>query len=871
MTEARDPRGSPAKPESHVATGANPRTILIDWANQQDGWARRLAAEVLETGRAIPESGIAEFYQQFKSEKGLTDSSAEDIPQIAATEVCAEEDESLILTKLHGIKGVNALVEGQEIAFNPRMTVLFGENGAGKTGYARVLKRAAGVRTAEDILPNAHNTGQSTTPSGLIGFRLGITDDEATWQNERGLAPFTRISVFDAPAVLLHVDTELGYVYTPADLALFKHCSDGVKAIAELAAAEVRAKQSTQNPFIARFARGTAIYPLIESLSPATSIDELEAAAGAKNGKSEKRIEKLSSEIAALKGNTLDEKLFAAQARRQSFEALVSLVRSMAALEAAAYETAREVLASTTTEYRRIRTELFAPGELQGSADDEWESFVSAAEEYRDHLGLEDYPHASDKCLYCQQKLDAASQSIIRRYRTFLDDSLGKQMIEAQTRLEATVPQYKDTDLAEPKAFISRLGQVDPKPDWLQEAGWVLAEAERLLSLTSQKAPLGETQLVERAKDLATVLDAALEAEKAAIVDLEKQKSDRSSALDTRQKELAELHARQELHKQLSAIKTHVADAQFVQKLDTVAKRISNTTLRSLTDASKVASEQLVNESFGKLFDEECGLLRAPAVQLEFHGRSGRAERKKVVAQHRPSTILSEGEIKSLALADFLAECRLRGTCAPMIFDDPVTSLDYRRLNEVADRLACLAENHQVIVFTHNIWLTTRLLSQFDDKKEDCSYYTVRDQDDAKGLVSPGTGPRQDTPAQIGKRINELLDTGKKADLTVQEAAAEKGYELIRSWCEAFVEQELLEKVTQRYQPNVMMTRLSSIKADFIPKAVAVINPIFNKACRYMGGHSQPLEQLSVRPCLGELDTDWASLRAVREQYLAAG
>ena len=207
-----------------------------------------------------------------------------------------------------------------------------------------------------------------------------------------------------------------------------------------------------------------------------------------------------------------------------------------------------------------------------------------------------------------------------------------------------------------------------------------------------------------------------------------------------------------------------------------------------------------------------------------------------------------------------------------MIFDDPVTSLDYRRHNEAANRRVLLANTHQVIVFTHNIWLTTELLSQYEGTKDDCAYYTVRDQDDVKGLVSAEeSGPRWDTPAQIGKRINELLNTGKKGDPTVQEAVAEKGYELIRSWCEAFVEQELLEKVTQRYQPNVMMTRLSSIKADFIPKAVAVIEPIFHKACRYMGGHSQPLEQLSVRPSVTELETDWRALQAVREQYLAAG
>lgn len=59
-----------------------------------------------------------------------------------------------------------------------------------------------------------------------------------------------------------------------------------------------------------------------------------------------------------------------------------------------------------------------------------------------------------------------------------------------------------------------------------------------------------------------------------------------------------------------------------------------------------------------------------------------------------------------------------------------------------------------------------------------------------KWQVEAESGPRQDTPAQLRRKIRQLIETGKAADPTVAEALAEKGYELIRSWCEAFVEQE---------------------------------------------------------------------------------
>src|SRR5579871_2669958 len=854
--------------ESPALEPLGPRKVLVDWANGQDGWARTLVAEVLVTGRPVAQDKLDEIYELFKTEKGLSPAQAEEVPPLATPEGGAEEEEPLLLVKLKDVQGVNALAEGHEIDFNPHMTVLFGENGAGKTGYARVLKCAAGVRTAEDILPNAHATTAAPEPSATISYKLGDEDpEEVGWQNERGLSPFTRISVFDAPAVLLHVDNELGYVYTPADLALFKHCSDAIRGIADLAAAEVGRHRLTVNPFLPRFSRGTSIYPLIESLSAATSVDDLKAAAGKPNGNAAKRLDQLRSEIAALGGNTLEEKLFAARTRQSSLRDLIGLVAQVSEINAGAYNTALSALESAQSEYRRARTELFKEGDLHGEADDEWQTFIAAAEEYRKHLGEDDYPHEADRCLYCRQVLDKSGVSVIQRYRSFLDDSLARQVTQAQERLTSQLPSFDEASVIEPKALVERLGLIDPPPSWLDEARKVIENAELIAKTCGKRSALAEADLQGGAGELSPQLEEARAAEAKTIEDIEQQTKDRAKALETRQKELAELEARLELHKQLPAILSSIEDAKFAAKLDTVGKRISNTTLRSLTEASKVASEELVNHNFENFFEEECRLLRAPSVQLEFQGRGGRAERRKAVARHRPSAILSEGEVKCLAIADFLAECRLRGACAPMIFDDPVTSLDYRRLKEVANRLVLLAETHQVIVFTHNIWLTTELLSRYEDKKTECTYYTVRDQDDVKGLVSHEAGPRQDSPAQLGKRINELLNTGKKAEPTVQEALAEKGYEYIRSWCEAFVEQELLEKVTQRYQPNVMMTRLSNIKADFIPEAQAVIDPIFEKACRFMGGHSQPLEQLNIRPSLSELETDWEALQDLRTKW----
>ena len=65
---------------------------------------------------------------------------------------------------------MNALTPGSEIEFCDKLTILYGENGTGKTGYARVLKRLGALRDAEEIVPNIHESG-TTTPTAQIDFR----------------------------------------------------------------------------------------------------------------------------------------------------------------------------------------------------------------------------------------------------------------------------------------------------------------------------------------------------------------------------------------------------------------------------------------------------------------------------------------------------------------------------------------------------------------------------------------------------------------------------------------------------------------------------------------------------------------------------
>ena len=850
-----------------VAT-ASARQLLVDWANEQDGWVRSAVTEVLASRQPLGSEQLDALYAQFLVEKGLADGEAVEVPHLLFQESVASEAADFIIEQLDGVQGVNALAAGQTIAFNPGLTILFGENGSGKTGYTRILKQLAAVRTAEPILPDVNAIGTAPTPQATITYRLGTASTQLNWTGQSGVSPFTYLSVFDSPAVHLHVDDDLTYVYTPTDLALFPLVNKAICGVRDRLDAAMRAAQPGTSPFLAQFTRGTPVYQAIETLSAATELTALNSLAAVTDDEAA-TLTTLQASVGALQSDTVRAQLAVARARRDCYKQLAELITSLDDFADASYVQAVTNAAAARQDVERLRSELYAAAGLSGEADSVWQGFILGGEAYREHIGAHDYPQDGDRCLYCLQPLEPVAAALLRRYRDFANDTAQARISDADRAADTASEALRRLPVASLQQSI--VGQQDEeRPDAVLVAAHALVDAAaKLQSDLTSRTPVQITELRTQARKIVASIGTRHQAAIDLITELSAKSEEREGALRQAQTDLARLKDRLELQARLPAVTKHVEDAKWAQRATQLAKRVPQV-LKSLTEVSKVASEQLLNTDFAQRFNAECAALRAPSVGLAFPGRQGQAARRKTVsALHRPSEVLSEGEQKVIALADFLAEAGLRLTPAPLVFDDPVNSLDYRRIREVADRVRDLAVDRQVIVFTHNIWFATELLSRFESNQAHCTYYDVNDEP-AKGTIVPGSHPRWDTVKKTTGKINELIQAAKAQQGETREALIERAYSRIRTWCEVVVESELLAGVTQRHQPNVMMTALPNIKVAGLSAATTAILPIFKKACRVIDAHSQPLETLSVRPNLAELERDWADLQAALKAYREA-
>src|SRR5215470_11638268 len=145
---------------------------LPKWANEQDGWCRIIVGDVLRTRLQPTDLDIEGYLKLLLAEKKLSQEVFEVVAKIEEKQLGGNPLDPVRLNSLKITDGVNALKLGTEIEFAQGLTVIFGENGSGKSGFVRVLKRAAGVRTAEDILHNVR-TDKKPKPSATFSVTTG--------------------------------------------------------------------------------------------------------------------------------------------------------------------------------------------------------------------------------------------------------------------------------------------------------------------------------------------------------------------------------------------------------------------------------------------------------------------------------------------------------------------------------------------------------------------------------------------------------------------------------------------------------------------------------------------------------------------------
>jgi len=816
--------------QSQKPTGvSSPLHEILKWAAARPDWQRDALRRIVVQG-AIGEPDAKELDRICRSKHGA-DATKE--PPIVAMPITATHlpsapgaQGSTSLAQIGKLKNVDRLPSDETLTFgrSPGLTIVYGDNGTGKSGYARVLKRTCRARGAPPVIrANAFVTPSGAKASAVIGIRVAGTEVSVTWTD--GLIPDQRLAnvfVFDAACADHYLSEDGSASFTPYGLDVLPKLAQACDAIRARIQKDIDSIRSSISTTASnwRYEAGTAVGTLIGGLSASTKPASVDALCGL-DATQKQRLQDLRE---ALKSDPLQKakETRAAAARLETFAANVAA--AAAALSGEKVERVRTLIeqaVKTDEAARVIASSSFDSSYLLGTGTDLWRVMWDAAKQFSESNVYQDqaFPFASEsaQCVLCQQQLDPLAVKRFKEFDAFCKDKSQQLAAEALKRLK------------EAEESLGKLATLNPEFTKLDaDLGGMPAErrSEVKTFVESADAAIVVLKGAVAARtwtalaSTPTSPEPSIRAVGAAL--LERAKTEESAHdPETRKKlvtERSELEGREWLAAVKSDVLTQIERHKQIGKLLECQK---DTATNAITAKNSELTAQFVTAAFRDQFKCETKALALSTldVRLEpIQGRKGETRfglRLSGASQHEVVEIASEGEKRCVALAAFLAELSQASHQSALVFDDPVSSLDHWHRERIAIRLVQEAKSRQVIVFTHDVVFLNDLLANAEQASIAPHVLSLEWRDGAPGKCL--TGLPWDCKAPL-ERLHEL----KKEQKDIESAwnphpsaanvqAMRHVYSRLRATIERIVEREILAGVVSRFETQVQTGRLATL------------------------------------------------------------
>ncbi len=859
-----------AETEEILAVIPQVETLEMDVKKFAEGlpyWSKYLADKIL-SGNSISDADIDTSYNYLLEEQNLKEATEKPAIIIKYNNVNAEAyKQNLLLTRLRNVEGVNALTENQIIEFSPNLTIIYGTNGSGKSGYVRLMKQVFYSKERENILSNIHIDIPKPITAEFI-FKSNDANISLEYENREN-AEFEQFAVFDNKGLIKQLRDKNEFEFRPAGLSFFAEFTEAINRIEQKRNIET-AKISSDNIYTDLFEGESEIKTAIQNLSDTTKIEELKKKYIPYSEMDKNRKAEVQKEY--------DELLLASKGKDKEVRNLENVKKLLGenklSIEKLNQYFTTECLAkikNAITDWinkeataKAEGIEKFKTDKIENIGTVEWKNFIIAADTFAKKQKIENrnYPENGDYCLLCHQPLSKDAENLITNYWSFIKSIAEENAKKAQEILVKITSSYEKLNF-------------DLFPDDNTLTVWLTEKYSKELESIKQQLATQRTLSENIINDVQNKIEsqrAELKVDTASYTIIETAIDDSIKAFQNEEqskklKELLDgktyLEHKEKFNNHFSKFETFVNNQIWLKKVNRI-----NFGKRQITDNEKSLSNKYFNQRYINTFNEECRKLNGHfGVEINHTGAGGKSYRQLKLKGKNPNEILSEGEQKVIAIADFLAEMQLSEINRGVIFDDPVTSLDNDRKKQIAERLAEQAKSKQVIIFTHDLiffYHIKNFSKKYLDGIENCLFHHAVEKDSLLcGKIIANTSPANEGQYHNPTKAEEWLRKSKKSDGNEKVDFAKAGLSALRSSYEALAIFTILGGTVQRFDPQIRIGRLKDIKYE--KNAVQTVVEKHGEISDMIEGHL-PSDEFGVIPSPEILEQQINDFKNIKEQ-----
>lgn len=810
---------------------------IFNWSEKLPGWQRGLL-RLLSDG-PLDEDGRAQVLAVL-----LGEADAAELPPLELADLPADEGAygTVELREIRNLQNINSLAGDQALGFGPGLNIVFGENGAGKSGYGRLARRVCRAAEPGEVLHDVFDPGKAEAPQSAE-FVIAVDGEEQAIQVDLAAEPpriLSAVTAFDASCAEFCITRSNTIEHTPRPLRLLKELVEAQGELAEELAEQIDALRDAL-PELPQLddPEAAALLALVEAGEAAREEVEAFAQLTEEELTELRELEKAEATIASDGSRELEA---AAQKRAAAVERLAAqLEDAWGRLDDAALEEIAELrtrLASASAAVDQVAAEAFADQPQPGTGGQVWREMWEAARRFVE-AGEGAFPDdgGDATCPLCQQDLEAEGRERMRKFEAFVSGNLREQVRLVDAALTEHLEALPDLgELAHTaEVAVAAAGEHLQAP---ADAA-LQALADRLAIVTGNSEPSLDSGLhLKPLRDYVAVQVA--EAEGFAVLRNEEERG----RVEARLRQLRAGRAIGEAHgdvlAHLESLEAIAAREEARRALSTasISHRIRELSRLAITDRLKEALEQEIGEldPIANRVELKASASKGkPAVQFKL-----RSEGREKVGK-----VLSTGEQTALATAFFLAELRVSNERSAIVLDDPVSSLDHQRREHVATRLVEEAAKRQVVVLTHDLVFVYYLQEKAEELGVEVHGQALERAFHSVGVVASELPWEVKSPMDRAKALRHELKAKLiplyKGNDPAYEAEAQRWRLELRKAYERMIEVYVLGGTIERQARNIRIRNLHKVRwtAELALEIDAAVKELSG------GAHQEPLGRQS--------------------------
>lgn len=684
---------------------------IIQWSQAKPAWIKS-TINLLCKKEALNDEEVSNLYTICTQKDGV-----ENTVKIDELQSPPQTKHLVQLKAIKNVKNANALADGQILTFaKTGMTVIYGDNGSGKSGYVRILKQVCRTRYRENVESNIYKHHANEEISAEIEYLIDGENKKIYWKGgAQDIAQLTSVSIFDSKSANVHVDEANNIAYSPFPIRLLERLAEYVIRINSILDQDIRKLEGQTPEFLKNFIRNdTLVAQAIQKLKNGSLENATlrKLAVFAKEDEETLRQLELDSVNDPLKQidhlNNILKKLDTYKAKMDYLSITLNSETFNVFFEKSRVLKEKEVASSLVAE------KLLNVSDLPNVGTDIWKHLWEAARKYSQEYVYKDkaYPNTDidAKCVLCQQQIDDKVKNRFNEFENFVKSELEQEISQLKNEQEKALYKFINDfknflDIHDVLFFIkNNIGDSVLSKDarkFLLQTKWNLRKFIRNHIRFNEVVIIPAQYPQEKIK-------AAIENINTRIKNITEQAGGK---FENSRKELREIKDRQWLCEHFKDISYELERKTEIAKL-----KACKFNTKSITDKNKEISKNLVTSQLRGEFAKEIAKLGLTNLSIELTQTKsdGGIPKFQISLIHKPGkkvgSVLSEGEYRCIAIASFFAELSIHENHSTIIFDDPVSSLDHIHRDNVAKRLVDASKSQQVIIFTHDLSFLFTLL-----------------------------------------------------------------------------------------------------------------------------------------------------------------